>query len=131
MRRFLAITAIVALILSTGLPVWAASCTAMSSGKDEALMCHRTGTHHHRCDEMAEQQDETAASGVEVVFTGHSDECPMQCCVQLQSGSGTAVVAISFLPQPATSDDRIEFPSVVFLSNGFSSHTDRGPPILS
>lgn len=130
MRRFLAITAIVALILSTGLPVWASACTAMGKGKDNAPMCHRTAAHRHHCEGMAEQQDEPAASGPETAFTGRSDECPMQCCTQLQTGNGTAVTAISFQPELAIVDYRVVSPPIAFISSGFSSHTDRGPPTL-
>lgn len=129
MRRFLAITAIAALILSTGLPVWATACTAMNHGKDKTPMCHRTAAHHH-CETMTEQQGEAAATDPDMVFSGRSEECPMQCCMQAQAGHGTAVLAVSFLPELVVSDYQSDAPIVVFVSSGFSSHTDRGPPAL-
>lgn len=126
MRRISAITAIVALFFSMALPLWASACMSMHGG----LMCHRTGAihHHHHCDSMMEEQEETAEPASQASFQSVAAKCPMQCCMQTQAGNGTAVLALSLLPQLGVSEYRPHFPTVIFSRTGFSSHTDRGPP---
>lgn len=129
MRRFLAITAMAALILSTGLPVWASTCHVMDRGKTP--VCHRTAAHqHHHCETMAEQQEQAAADP-EFMVKSSPEKCPMRCCTQAQSGHGPAVLLVSFVPELPVCDLRSDVPTIIFAHNGFSSHTDRGPPSLS
>jgi len=128
MRRIFAITLIAGLIFSTASPVWAAACAGMHT----TPMCHRTAAHHHHCDMMMDQdkQDETASPESQTGISAVPGKCPMQCCMQAQAGNGTAVPAISFLPQLDAAEYHVDFAMVVFLTSGFSSHTDRGPPAL-
>lgn len=128
MRRFLAITAMAALVLSTGLPVWATACTHMAMANDKPPMCHRTVSHQHHCEMMSGQTESTASQGQEVAVENPPGECPMQCCMQAQAGNGTAVVTISALPELTIAEYLIHAPAIVFTASGFSSRTDRGPP---
>lgn len=126
MRRILAIASLMALILSVAGPLWAAHCASMG----KVAMCHRSVAqqHEHHCDTMMEEQNDTGAPDSESTIRSLPAKCPMQCCMQTQSGTETAVSAISLLPELTVSDSAIDFPTIIFVSNGFSSHTDRGPP---
>jgi hypothetical protein len=53
----------------------------------------------------------------------------MDCCTPGQLRGGAAVSINSFLPPPAVSDRELHFVPVTFTIAGFSSHTDRGPPL--
>jgi len=125
MRRVVAITLLTALTLSLSLPVWAASCEKMG----KVSVCHRTAAHqHHHCDSMMEDQDEATIPSSEVAVNDLSTSCPMRCCMQARVAASSAVPAASFLPALISSENHTYFYDVIFLSNGFSSHTDRGPP---
>lgn len=125
MRRVFAITMVAALVFSLASPVLAAGCAAMS----KARMCHRgTPQTHHHCDMVMEQNDETAESGPESGFSSLPSHCPMQCCMQDQACNGTAVLAASTGAILIAAEYGIEVPQIAFTYNGFSSHTDRGPP---
>lgn len=126
MRRLLAITSVLTVLLSMASPVWATRCAAMG----KTSMCHRNvAQHQHHCDDMTMQQDESPATNSETAFKGVSEKCPMQCCMQSQAGSGTAVLLVPFVFQLAVSDYHTNPSGVIFASVGFSSHTDRGPPL--
>lgn len=127
MRRISAITAIAALVVSMALPVWASACTAMHHG----MMCHRAeaAQHHHHCDMMNGQEEESSEAASQASFQATPAKCPMQCCMQAQAGNGTAVLALSLMPQLTVSEYHLDFPTVTFSRTGFSSHTDRGPPL--
>jgi hypothetical protein len=125
MRRIFAITSLLALVFSMASPVWATACASMGT----TPMCHRNAAQHqHHCDMMMEQQDGTAAPDSAAVFGSVPTKCPMQCCLQSQAGNGTAVLIVPLIFQLAVSDYRTHFSTVIFVSAGFSSHTDRGPP---
>lgn len=136
MRRVLAITVIAALICSTGLPVWAQIC---ATGQ-KTPMCHRMQASQqaaqkampaHHCDSMAmeDEQDATVPSGSEAIIKGGSSECPMQCCTQANAGTNSAVPATGLKAVLLSSADHVDVPAVTFTTPGFSSHTDRGPPV--
>jgi hypothetical protein len=128
MRRFLSITVILALFSSMLSPM-AAACT----GTGKAVSCHAVavdhcdrpmhGQHHHHG--MAAPQSKTA-------FSAAPDEtkCPMDCCTPGHLRSGATISTHPDLPPPAVSDLNIQFFAVVFTVAGFSSHTDRGPPLV-
>lgn len=121
MRRILAISMIGALICATGLPLWASACASMKT----APMCHRTAAEHH-CD--MESQDDSGDHETGLVMTSRISDCPMHCCTQFSPSTTVAVASISdSILLPATTD-RIYSPVPIFVTNGFSSHTDRGPP---
>ncbi|HKD13026.1 MAG TPA: hypothetical protein VKE71_00645 [Candidatus Angelobacter sp.] len=134
MRRLLAITVIAALICSTGRPVWANACVSMQ----KTPLCHRALAHLHaaeqtsrpvhHCDSM-EQQDDTSAPESARLTAGHAKDCPMQCCTQAKAGVSSAVAATAFIAILLSSENHVGIPAVVFSTPGFSSHTDRGPPI--
>jgi hypothetical protein len=127
MRRIFAITAVATLICTMVLPLWAMPCCK----KGGTAVCHRTAAHQHHCDEMADQNEQSAtpASDDETAVRGLPDKCPMNCCMQMQSGNETAIPAFSFSPQLAVSEYNRDFSAIVFARTGFSSHTDRGPPL--
>lgn len=76
-----------------------------------------------------QQEDETAAPDSEAAMHGLTGKCPMNCCMQSQAGNGVAAPAISLLPLLAVAEYHTFPTMVVFTRNGFSSHTDRGPPL--
>ena len=124
----------VVLLYSMYLPAWARDMEPM-----QAATCHRmpmqnaaakhAGKHKgmEHCDgmEMAAEQPSDPAS----IAASHSHSCPMNCCVQGTTASGAAVTASPLLPRPANSGAEFHSLSVVFATAGFSSHTDRGPPV--
>ncbi|MCU1285044.1 MAG: hypothetical protein JWO13_1394 [Acidobacteriales bacterium] len=71
-----------------------------------------------------------ASVPVETTLHAGAGKCPMTCCDQSQSVSKFAVA----LGASASSISTEAFGAVqsisVFVANGFSSHTDRGPPSL-
>jgi len=130
MRRVLSITTVIALLSSMLSPVMAAACT----GAGKAVSCHAEPMPH--CDRpMHEHHHHDAAMdeskhGLSSVSLADDDaKCPMDCCTAGHPRNGTAVSATSFLPPLAVSDREFSFTSVAFISAGFSSHTDRGPPL--
>ena len=136
MRRLLAITVITALICSTGMPVWASACETMH----KAMLCHREPAKNqvtrraaaaHHCDSMImeDEQDAAPASDSKTFVKGSSQECPMQCCTQAQAGTSSAVASAALIDGLISSEDHIYIPAVAFSTPGFSSHTDRGPPV--
>jgi hypothetical protein len=127
MRRFLSIATIVALLSSLATPVMAA---CMGTGK--AASCHameapRQGghaMHHHH------HQDEAEAPNRSGLSAGDSDaRCPMECCTPAHPQNGAALAATSIFPPLAVSDQNFYRVQVAFINAGFSSHTDRGPPL--
>ena len=129
-RRLSSISAALALLLSMAMPHMAMTCHTNRSMR----MCHRAAGEMRHCDmamredvdtEMAVSDDD---SGSTITAAAADPGCPMNCCFQSNSGHQVAValdnngfhtVQTDLLPRP---NQR------VFISNGFSSHTDRGPP---
>jgi hypothetical protein len=78
---------------------------------------------HH---EHAEENEGSA--GISAVE--HDPKCPMTCCMQVGSRTARPVpVVMSFEPSFVI-ETFIRFESQIFTASGFSSHTDRGPPVL-
>jgi hypothetical protein len=127
MRRLLSITVILALFSSMLSPIMAAACT----GTGKAVSCHAMAADH--CDRPIHQHHHhgMAAPESKTALSASDDEakCPMDCCMAGHTRSGAAVSANSFLPPLAVSDREIHFVSITFTIAGFSSHTDRGPPL--
>jgi hypothetical protein len=130
MRRILSITTVLALLSSMLTPVMAAACT----GRGKAVSCHaepmphcdRAIHEHHHHDAVMDE----AKSGLSVLSAADNDaKCPMDCCTPGHPRTGAAVAATSMLPPLAISDREFVFASITFISAGFSSHTDRGPPL--
>ena len=133
MRRFLSITVILALFSSMLSPVMAAACT----GTGKAVSCHAIAADH--CDRPMHQHHHHGAAAPESgpapeskkAFSAAPDDakCPMDCCTPGHLRSGATISTNPDLPPPAVSDRKIQFVTVVFTIAGFSSHTDRGPPL--
>ena len=110
---------------------------AAAMAKDASMACHRpalaaTPVAHHHCHDMADMGDQESTAGVEGVGAAMSatpEKCPMQCCTAMRSANQAFPVA----PGPITGMPVIEVTipvvKIVFIRSGFSSHTDRGPPI--
>jgi predicted cobalt transporter CbtA len=127
MRRFLSITVVAALLSSMLSPIMAAAC----SGTGKAVSCHEVAADH--CDRPMHQHHHhgAAAPPSTTALSAADDEakCPMDCCMAGHLRNGAAVSANSFLPPLAVSDLEIHVAPVTFTIAGFSSHTDRGPPL--
>ena len=124
MRRILAITVIGALICATGLPLWASACANMKT----APMCHRMAPEHH-CD--MESQDDSGDQETGLTMSSHTSDCPMRCCMQSSAGTSIAVASRSDAVLLPVITDPVYSTTPTFVTNGFSSHTDRGPPIAT
>jgi hypothetical protein len=128
MRRSLSITVILALFSSMLSPILAAACT----GTGKAVSCHAVAMDH--CDRPMHQHHhhDAAAPESKMHLSAAPDDakCPMDCCTPGHLRSGATVSANPNLPPPAVSNRKIQFVAVVFTVAGFSSHTDRGPPLV-
>jgi hypothetical protein len=91
-------------------------------------MCHRMAAEHH-CD--MEPQDDSMDQGTGLVMASRASDCPMHCCMQSGSGTSIAVASHSAAVLLPVVTEAIYSPTPTFVTNGFSSHTDRGPPTLS
>ncbi|MGB8129703.1 MAG: hypothetical protein WCG81_07910 [Candidatus Angelobacter sp.] len=108
-------------------PIAAAACT----GTGKAVSCHGVAVNH--CDRPTHQHHHGAAAPEsKAAFSVAPDDakCPMDCCTPGHLRSGATVSTHPTLPPPAVIDQKIQFASVVFTVAGFSSHTDRGPPLV-
>jgi hypothetical protein len=124
-RRISSISAILALLTSL-VPAHAFMICHASSQRQ---ICHRTaGAAHHECGMTHEEEPSSEGDSGRQIVAGDLS-CPMNCCFQLGSNTGALAgiryshsqqIVIEYSLQPA---------SVVFTANGFSSHTDRGPPL--
>jgi hypothetical protein len=125
MRRILSITVILALCWTMVSPAWAAVC---SHGNGAQMMCHRTA-HSHDCGMMEHHHDADSDSGPAISMAQQDEKCPMNCC--MQAGHSTAKpVSLAADVLPLLSSQAFPlFESQVFTAAGFSSHTDRGPPL--
>jgi len=109
-------------------PALAAACT----GTGKAVSCHAVAVDH--CDRPVHQHHHhgMAAPESKTAFSTAPDEskCPMDCCTPGHLRSEATISTHPDLPPPAVSDLNIQFVAVVFTVAGFSSHTDRGPPLV-
>lgn len=128
MRRAISITVILALFSSMLSPTMAAACT----GTGKAASCHAVAMDH--CDRPMHQHHHHAAAAPQskTALSAGDDEakCPMDCCTPGHLRTSATVFTNPDLPPPAVSDLKIQFVMVVFTVAGFSSHTDRGPPLV-
>jgi hypothetical protein len=134
MRRSLSITVILALFSSMLSPIMAAACT----GTGKAVSCHAVAVDH--CDRPTHQHHHHQAAALEsasapeskTAFSPAPDDakCPMDCCTPGHLRSGATVSTHPTLAPPAVSDLKIQIAAIVFAVAGFSSNTDRGPPLV-
>ena len=90
-------------------------------------VCHGTAAVHH-C-EMTEMNDADSDTGSDSVVSNAGPKCPMDCCA-LAYVAPVATPSQAFLLAPVTVSERgLHVAQVVFTASGFSSHTDRGPPL--
>ena len=129
MRRLFSITAILTLMYPITSPLLA-TCPHMQ----HVLACHRVQqaqTEHH-CDPTMDQHQadpqspDPAARAVKAGTSG--DSCPMGCCTARHITGAAGIATGSSLPQPLLTNHNRPFLTVVFVTVGFSSNTDRGPP---
>lgn len=90
-------------------------------------MCHRMAAEHH-C-EMEQQDGDSMPQGTVPVMSSHPGYCPMHCCMQSSAGTASAVASASTATSLPAVRDRISLSNPTFTHSGFSSHTDRGPPL--
>ncbi|HZE25136.1 MAG TPA: hypothetical protein VE054_14160 [Blattabacteriaceae bacterium] len=133
MRRSLSITVILALFSSMLSPIMAAACT----GTGKAVSCHAVAVDHcdrpvHHHHHQAATPESASAPESKTAFSAAPDDakCPMDCCTPGHLRSGATVSTHPTLAPPAVSDLKIQIASIVFTVAGFSSHTDRGPPLV-
>lgn len=132
MRRLASIWAMVAMMTSLFSPLLA---QAHGADVSHSMACHRApsqraaATKHHHCAEMAGESSAATSSGEPSVKAGKDvPGCPMDCCTQGHPQNGTALSSVSKLPPLPVTETVRQIASITFLSAGFSSHTDRGPP---
>ncbi|HLJ86886.1 MAG TPA: hypothetical protein VKZ53_08680 [Candidatus Angelobacter sp.] len=119
--------------------------TMMSSTTMASTMmaCHRAGHMDHstsqHCEGMLEQasagnhspgqsgSDHT--SGSRLTSIDEPSKCPMNCCLQMGGNHGATITINYGDSQQSIVERIIPSISIVFTTSGFSSHTDRGPPL--
>lgn len=121
MRRFVAALMMVGVLMAIMEPY----ATATSLAATPAC-CRRNGK--HRCMAMArvdvQSQEGNAVGNV-------PEKCPMRACVRSTATPYSNLPPRALASVPATYSAVVAYEPVVFLSAGFSSHTDRGPPLLA
>lgn len=128
MRQFGSITAILALAFSMMSPM-------LMSGMepDSPAACHRSpiaAQEHAHCTGMEHRHPAQSSTERSIGADGHSQDCPMNCCTQSVPPNSAAPAAISTSPSLLVVNEVLHLNCIIFLSAGFSSHTDRGPPAL-
>jgi hypothetical protein len=81
---------------------------------------------------MAENDamESDAAAPEDMASMGAAPEkCPMECCTMVGTAQQAAVAAAQNLALQVVIERSFPLSKVVFSRSGFSSHTDRGPPI--
>jgi hypothetical protein len=108
------------------------------------MACHRSALHksavdttRQHCHNMADMREmESDASLMpsqndEASIAGSADnQCPMGCCAVTGSANHAAPTSPLMLTAPVVMEHQVSFAEVLFSRNGFSSHTDRGPPLV-
>jgi hypothetical protein len=134
MRRFCSILALIVVLCPLAVPLWASG-----SVTPTVMSCHRVPLQNaqpskarsaHHCHDMANMMPQGSDTGPAVDGSGHSEQCPMNCCVQAVPPTVAALPAASLLPQLHVIETSVHAFAITFSSVGFSSHTDRGPPTL-
>jgi hypothetical protein len=134
MRRSLSILMAVLLPLSMLSRAWAVDQAALKT-----MACHRLtsaqglkysgpGGQQHHCDGEAEGAAQVPAHGAPIV-ENHPQPCSMNCCDQTTLKSRTALISTFPFPGLIALELGTHPVSIAFISAGFSSHTDRGPPL--
>lgn len=124
-RRLLSISVVVALMGSLLPGRTAMKCHEMGLSK----MCHRTAGAVHHCEMMQDEQPvRDSNSDKNIGALDSPSKCPMNCCFQFGSRIVAAVHVVWSYSQNLAMQGAFQIPAVVFVSSGFSSHTDRGPP---
>ncbi|HZS25880.1 MAG TPA: hypothetical protein VFB76_01515 [Candidatus Angelobacter sp.] len=120
----MSITTVLGLLFTMTSPIMAATCMG---GTGKAASCHSMAASH--CDRHEHHHHAAEASTTKSITAAESDEkCPMDCCVPGHRTSASVAYAPLLLPPLAVSDQNVHIVPVYFISAGFSSHTDRGPP---
>src|SRR5438034_7415908 len=127
MRRAFSISVIVALVCSLFAPAFAATCESMN----KKPVCHRQNGVVHHCDTMGHhhQAEVASESSASVTAASNTSDCPMACCNQAYFITAIAGPARFVSPVQVVMNHEFHFSTVIFVSTGFSSHTDRGPPL--
>lgn len=135
MRRLASISAMMAMLVSLFSPLLA---QAQGAAVSHPMACHRApgesahasaSAKHHHCAAMAGTSTPTSSSNERSITAGKDlPDCPMDCCTQGHPQNGTALSSLSKLPPLAVTEGVPQIASQTFVSAGFSSHTDRGPP---
>lgn len=122
MRPFCSITATLSLILAAVVSQWAMPCCQASRQK----ICHRAAEHHcgHMHEVESDEQPDTYISAAAVPV-----KCPMTCCFSVVPNAATSEALVTIHLQTG-SDAAVQVSYIAFSTSGFSSHTDRGPPLV-
>ena len=133
MRRVCSILTVVGLLVSVASPIWAADMESM-----QPMQCHRehmhtatsghSQTHSRHCHDM-EDHSVSDPGGTSIQAVNNPKDCPMNCCVQGTPQGGSAQAAAVYFPLLVVTDRSMGHTLVAFAAPGFSSHTDRGPPL--
>jgi hypothetical protein len=80
--------------------------------------------HHHQSEEGSGTSDLA-----EIQAVPSPPNCPMDCCTSGHPQAIAAAAAMTMSPSLVVVDQNVLWSPIVFTHSGFSSHTDRGPPI--
>jgi hypothetical protein len=79
--------------------------------------------HHHQVEDAIPSSD-----SAEIKTGRPSTDCPMDCCAASHPQGVAAAAVMSISPSLVELEQNLLFSPIIFTRNGFSSHTDRGPP---
>jgi len=80
--------------------------------------------HHHQPEEASGTSDLA-----EIHVAPSPANCPMDCCTSGHPQGIAAAAAMTMSPSLVVVEQNMLWSPIVFTHSGFSSHTDRGPPI--
>jgi hypothetical protein len=123
MRRIVSITTLSALLAAMFSPL-------MMVAKMQTEMCPLLKQKGHKCEAMLLAHMNHQAPGAAGFSMSDPDgKCPAECLMASSSQHAAAASVLVLSPPRAAHVERL-IPSLFFIAAGYSSHTDRGPPVI-
>jgi hypothetical protein len=129
MRRGISLALIGCVIhiaLAPALAMSMMACCRVPMAQAHAAQSHKMGAEH--CHGSSASTSDSGAS--EKSFQAAPGRCSIRCCIDSHAVSKFALVQTSHALESTLATVAVAPLTPVFVSNGFSSHTDRGPPTV-
>lgn len=124
MRRIVSITTLSALLATMFSPL-------MMVAKMQTEMCPLLKQKGHKCEAMllAHMNHQAPGNTAGFSMSGPDGKCPAECLMASSSQHAAAASVLVLSPPRAAHVERL-IHSLSFIAAGYSSHTDRGPPVI-